>query len=479
MVDLFGYPEDGAKKPRPARKTARRGSPAPRDEPGGTPEKEVFTVSSLTRKIRNLLEMRVGEVWVEGEISNLRVQASGHQYFTLKDSGAQISCVLFRGNARHLAAPLSDGMEVQLFGEVSVYEPRGNYQIIARSVQEKGVGALQAKFEALKRKLDAEGLFAADRKKPIPRFPRTVCLVTSPTGAALQDMLNIFERRAPWLRILLYPVRVQGGEAAGEIAAALRHLAAVDNGLPEIDTIVLGRGGGSLEDLWPFNEEVVARAVEALEIPVVSAVGHEIDFTISDFTADLRAPTPSAAAELVAPDGDELRARLGGMEATLKNRVSGAVERWEERLEYLGRSALLREPARVLAEREQEVDWKAEGLSSALREALAEREEELGELRHRLALGHPLRKLEAASGRFELLSGQLQAACETALKGSLERVSIAAAALKNLGPDAVLSRGYSLTLDADGEVVRSADGVTKGDRLVTKLAEGEVESVVD
>jgi exodeoxyribonuclease VII large subunit len=370
-------------------------------------------------------------------------------------------------------------MEVQLFGEVSVYEPRGNYQIIVRSVQEKGVGALQAKFEALKRKLDAEGLFDPDAKKPIPRYPRTVCLVTSPTGAALQDMLNILDRRSPWLRVLLYPVRVQGNDAAGEIAAALRHLAKADNGLPPIDSVVVGRGGGSLEDMWPFNEEEVARAVHALPIPVVSAVGHEIDFTISDFAADLRAPTPSAAAELIAPDGDELHARLAGISNTLTNRVEGAIERWDERLEYLERGALKREPLRLLAEAEQEIDWKVEELSSALREAFAVREEELGELRHRLALSHPLRRLEAVSGEFERLGGRLLAAGDVALRDAAERVSNAAAALKNLGPDAVLSRGYSLTVGADGELVRSAADVTKGDRLTTKFSDGDVESVVE
>ncbi|MEY4484970.1 MAG: hypothetical protein RL693_2422, partial [Verrucomicrobiota bacterium] len=233
----------------------------------------ILSVSQLTRKIRSLLEGQIGEVWVEGEISNHRLQSSGHQYFTLKDEGAQLSCVLFR-NASARMAPLRDGQQVQVFGELTVYEQRGNYQIIVRAVQPKGLGSLQARFEALKQKLHAEGLFDPEWKKPIPRFPRTVALVTSPTGAAIRDMINILTRRAPWLRVLVFPVRVQGQGAEKEIARAIELLnQAEDIGLPVPDTIVVGRGGGSLEDLWNFNEEIVARAIFASEIPIISAVG--------------------------------------------------------------------------------------------------------------------------------------------------------------------------------------------------------------
>ncbi len=449
--------------------------PSDRRRRGGRPEREVLTVTALTRKIRNLLELRVGEVWVEGEISNLRKQASGHQYFTLKDSGAQISCVLFRGDARQLAAPLADGAQVQLFGSVSVYEPRGNYQIIARVVQEKGLGALQAKFEALKRRLAGEGLFDEAKKKPLAKFPRRVCLVTSPSAAALQDMLNVLGRRSPWLEVHIYPVRVQGREAAGEIAAALGHLAA-GTGLPRFDTVVLARGGGSLEDLWPFNEERVARAIDLLDTPVVSAVGHEIDFTISDFAADLRAPTPSAAAELIAPDAAELGARLEGARGALRRLAERALERWRERVDGYAKSALLREPARALADREQGLDWLSERLAATLREALSDRSEQLAELRQRLALRHPLRVLESIAGRFDLAGSRLAAAAEAALRDRRERVAAAGTALRTLGPDSVLARGYSLTQTADGELVTSPDQAPPGTHLRTRLAGGEIDS---
>ncbi len=283
---------------------------------------DVLTVAQLTQQIRLLLEEQVGEVWVEGEISNHRLHSSGHQYFTLKDERSQIQCVLFRGSGARLGQPLRDGVQVQIFGEVTVYEQRGNYQIIVQLVQPKGVGSLQARFEALKRKLAEEGLFDEEWKKPIPRFPRVVALVTSPTGAAIRDMLNILTRRAPWLRLLVFPVRVQGQGGEAEIARAVELLnRAEEIGLPRPDTIVVGRGGGSLEDLWNFNEEIVARAIYESEIPVISAVGHEIDFTIADFVADLRAPTPSAAAELLAPDGAELRRHLDAMQRSLSQRL--------------------------------------------------------------------------------------------------------------------------------------------------------------
>ena len=285
----------------------------------GLEETTVLSVWELTRSIRSLLESEVGTVWVEGEISNYRRQSSGHQYFTLKDERSQLPCVLFRGSNNLLTGPaLADGLHVQARGEVTVYELRGQYQMIVQAVQPRGVGALQARFEALKRRLDAEGLFDAARKKPLPGFPVAVGIVTSPTGAALQDMLNILKRRAPWLRVVVHPVRVQGAGASLEIAEAIREFnlwaegagGPTHAGRPVVDLIVVARGGGSIEDLWEFNEEIVARAIAASGLPVVSAVGHEIDFTIADFAADLRAPTPSAAAELIAPDTAELLRQL-------------------------------------------------------------------------------------------------------------------------------------------------------------------------
>ena len=263
---------------------------------------KVLTVGELTRAIRGALETKFGTVWVQGEISNYKLHPSGHQYFTLKDHRAQISCVIFRNTLLPGAVPLRDGEQVQVLGQISVFEARGQYQLSVQMVQPRGLGLLQAKFEALKRKLEAEGLFDPARKKALPRFPKRIGIVTSPSGAAIRDMLNVLQRRAPALEILISPVRVQGTGAATEIAVALRELASPNECWKPLDLVVLTRGGGSMEDLWEFNEEIVARAIFDCPIPVVSAVGHEIDFSIADFVADLRAPTPSAAAELIVPD---------------------------------------------------------------------------------------------------------------------------------------------------------------------------------
>src|SRR5437867_5478496 len=260
---------------------------------------KVFSVSELTRNIRNTLEAKFSAVWVQGEISNYKLHPSGHQYFTLKDQRAQISCVIWRDTIVPPRQALVDGTRVQVYGMVTVYETRGQYQLSVQILQPRGVGLLQAKFEALKCKLEAEGLFAPDRKRPLPKFPRRIGIVTSPSGAAIRDMLNVLRRRAPWLQILINPVRVQGTGAAQEIAVAIRELTLSSDRFAPLDLIVVTRGGGSIEDLWEFNEEIVARAIFHSPVPVVSAVGHEIDFTISDFVADFRAATPSAAAEIV------------------------------------------------------------------------------------------------------------------------------------------------------------------------------------
>src|SRR5438105_7212556 len=271
---------------------------------------KVLSVSELTRSIRSTLETKFRAVWVQGEISNYKLYPSGHQYFTLKDQRAQISCVIWRDTMAPPRQPLVDGAQVQVYGTVTVFEARGQYQLSVQILQPRGVGLLQAKFEALKRKLEAEGLFAPERKRSLPKFPRRIGIVTSPSGAAIRDMLNVLCRRAPWLQILINPVRVQGTGAAQEIAVAIRDLATPNSNWQPLDLIVVTRGGGSIEDLWEFNEEIVARAIFNSAVPIVSAVGHEIDFTICDFVADLRAPTPSAAAELIAPDVSELQRRI-------------------------------------------------------------------------------------------------------------------------------------------------------------------------
>src|SRR5881409_3928351 len=295
---------------------------------------KVFTVSELTRSIRGTLETKFRAVWVQGEISNYKLHPSGHQYFTLKDQRAQISCVIWRDTMAPLRKPLADGAQVQVYGTVTVFEARGQYQLNVQILQPRGVGLLQAKFEALKRKLEAEGLFAPERKRPLPKFLRRIGIVTSPSGAAIRDMLNVLRRRAPWLQILINPVRVQGSGAAQEIAVAIREFASPSEIFAPLDLLVVTRGGGSIEDLWEFNEEIVARAIFHSAVPIVSAVGHEIDFTICDFVADLRAPTPSAAAELIVPDIVDLQRRTERCARTLDRQFLNRVRDAQQRLDH-------------------------------------------------------------------------------------------------------------------------------------------------
>src|SRR3954454_21804453 len=287
---------------------------------------KVFTVGELTRQIRGALETRFGAVWVQGEVSNYRPQPSGHRYFTLKDQRAAISCVIFRNTLPPTAPPIVDGAQVQVYGNVTVFEARGQYQLNVQILQTRGAGLLQAKFEALKRKLDAEGLFDSARKRALPKFPRRIGIVTSPSGAAIRDILNVLSRRAPNVHVLVNPVRVQGIGAAAEIAVAIKEFGRPNESWEPLDLIVIARGGGSIEDLWEFNEEIVARAIFHSPIPIVSAVGHEIDFTIADFVADLRALTPSAAAELVVPDSAELSRRVNELENCLQKYLRNFVQ---------------------------------------------------------------------------------------------------------------------------------------------------------
>src|SRR5437762_2855680 len=361
---------------------------------------KVFTVSELTRSIRGTLEAKFGAVWVQGEISNYKLHPSGHQYFTLKDQRAQIACVIWRDTMASPRQPLVDGAQVQIYGTVTVFESQGKYQLRVEILQPRGVGMLQAKFEALKRKLEAEGLFAPERKRPLPKFPRRIGIVTSPTGAAIRDMLNVLRRRAPWLQILINPVRVQGTGAAQEIAVAIRELATPNENWQPLDLIVVTRGGGSIEDLWEFNEEIVARAIFNSTVPIVSAVGHEIDFTICDFVADLRAPTPSAAAELIVPDIVDLRRHIDacarGVGRELLNRMRDSQQRMDHARETLGR---------CLAHR---IENYRRGLTHALaslqaRSPLRElmlRRNRFGDLQRRFTELH-LRTLEHARHRFQ------------------------------------------------------------------------------
>ena len=439
----------------------------------------IYTVSEITRVVREVLEGRIGEVWVEGEISNYRKQSSGHHYFTLKDDRSQIPCVMFaRSYGAQTRIALSDGMQVQVYGLVSVYEARGQYQLIVQLLQPRGQGLLQAKFEALKRKLQVEGLFETDHKKPIPKFPRRVALVTSPTGAAVQDMLNILKRRSPWLRILICPVRVQGEGAAAEISEMIDFLSSRADEL-KIDLMIVGRGGGSLEDLWEFNEERLARSIYGSRIPVVSAVGHEIDFTIADFVADLRAPTPSAAAELVGPDIVALRGDLVSRRSALDRLIRQALEIRQLQVRRLSERPYFREPRRLIVERQQRVDQLEMRLSEIWKSALQQRRSGIERILTFLSAFRPERWLQAKRGELAGLEGRLRRNVSSRLDSCKSRVAELSNFLRLLGPRQTLERGYSITLDNQQRVVRSPHMLKAGDWILTKLAEGEVNSVVE
>lgn len=443
-------------------------------------EPPVPTVTEITRQIRESLEGRFADVWVEGEISNYRPHSSGHHYFTLKDDRAQLSCVMFRNQARALPEPIRDGRQVQARGDISVYEARGQYQLVVRWMQPRGFGALQARFEALKRQLEAEGLFDPDRKKPLPFFPRTVALVTSPTGAAIRDMLNILGRRSPWLRILVWPVKVQGDGAGREIAEALRGLGELSgkDGFPRIDVVIAGRGGGSIEDLWSFNEEVVARAIHACPLPVISAVGHEIDFTIADFVADLRAPTPSAAAELVAPDRADLMRQLDQLHRSLSLRVGQSMSVRRTHVDFLWRTLASREPMRVIGEHLQQCDEFRDRLEEEVDAALRRSQESLAQQRRILDLKHPGAAIGRGQESLSALLPRLERRLGDTLAKRAERLASTRQILELLSPQMAFQRGFSLTTDAAGRVVTDASMVAAGDRLHTRLAKGEIESVV-
>lgn len=441
--------------------------------------KEVLSVGDLTRAIRQSLESGFTRVWVAGEVSNFRRQASGHMYFTLKDAEASLQCVLFAGRGRRVQLPtFGDGDQLQVLGDVSVYALRGQYQLIVEFVQSTGAGALQAQFEALKRRLQAEGLFEQARKRPLPRVPRRVGIVTSPTGAALRDFLNVLGRRAPWVSVLVAGARVQGPGAAEEVAQGLQRLNRLhESGRVRLDVVVLARGGGSLEDLWAFNEEVLARAIAASALPVISAVGHEVDFSIADFTADLRAPTPSAAAELLAPDAVELARGLQGAVRFLEKRLDEGLRQRTEQLRYLTSGSLHRCPERAVREAGQRLDQSVEELHWHAETTLRTRRERLEVLARRLQRCRPQEQLRRRREHLEQLTRRLE---ERQLVWSQEqraRIERLRGLLRVLGPASVLERGYSITrMAATGQVLLDSAEAPPGTELVTALARGEVRS---
>lgn len=444
-----------------------------------TAEGKSLSVTQLLRRMKNLLEVQIGEVWVEGEVSNLRKQGSGHWYFSLKDAGAQISCAMFGARKREGSDALEDGAKVRVFAEASVYEARGQLQIIVQKAERAGAGDLQAKFEALKRKLNEEGLFAADRKKTIPPFPLTIGLITSGTGAALQDMLNVLTRRAPWVQPVLFPVRVQGRGAEMEIAQAIAKMGDPERfGYPRCDVLIVGRGGGSIEDLWNFNEEVVARAIAACPIPIISAVGHEIDFTIADFVADLRAPTPSAAAELAVTDGAELLAKLAQIRNRMTRITREQLMRAQMSVDALKRGVHQRDGEKLLRESVMWLDTARGQISLALKISLESLERRVNELRASHKANHPAKVLERRTDSVNHLGERLERACKDSLTRRLEHIDRLRVMLRTLGPESAFQRGFSITLGADGKIVTSASSLKPGDLLRTKFADGETTSKV-
>lgn len=444
--------------------------------------RNVLTVAELTTTVRKLLEKEIGEVWVTGEVTNLRLQASGHCYFTLKDASAQLSCVLFRGEAKANRECLQDGQKLLLQGNLTVYEARGQYQLIVRALEPQGIGALQLAFEKLKRKLQAEGLFAQERKRPLPRYPQRIGLVTSPTGAAIRDVLHVIERRQPSLEIVLATCRVQGDGAAAEIAAAIRLLNewSAPAETRRLDLILVTRGGGSLEDLWAFNEEAVARAIFESALPVVSAVGHEIDFSISDFVADLRAATPSAAAELITEGPFASRQFVADAARRLRQLVRQHIEIDRDDLLQLAQRLVRVHPRRQLREKSQMVDDLQNALLRYVRQGWRDQRTKWQTLQQRLARVKPAVVLALRRQALRDLERRLRDHSRQNVKRKQASLEPLEARLRLLSPDNVLARGYSITTDeATGNVLRAASATQPGQRLKTKLKSGEVRSVVE
>ncbi|MCC6709076.1 MAG: exodeoxyribonuclease VII large subunit [Gammaproteobacteria bacterium] len=434
--------------------------------------RDVFSVSRLNETARALLETGLGNVWVEGEVSNLARPASGHVYFSLKDASAQVRCAMFRTRNRAVGFEARDGMKVVAYGRVSLYTPRGDYQLIVEALEAAGEGLLRMRFEQLKRKLFEEGLFDAERKRPLPRWPRAVGVVTSASGAAVRDIITVLKRRCPALPVIIYPTSVQGEGAAAEIAAAI----ATANRRAECDVLLVGRGGGSLEDLWSFNEEIVARAIHASAIPVVSAVGHEVDFTIADLVADLRAATPSAAAELVSPDMLEIEAQVERARQRLVKTVSQNLKQHTRELEQLRRRLI--SPQRRLELHFQRLDELLARLPTALTTQLSLKRSQLRALEARVASQSPRARIAAHQGTLEHARHRLTAAMRRLLEQRQARLARCEQVLRALGPGATLERGYAIVTDASGRLLRDARDVELGATLTTRLARGRLEAEV-
>jgi exodeoxyribonuclease VII large subunit len=432
----------------------------------------VYSVSELTREIKAIVEGRFPSVLVKGEVSNLKAPSSGHLYFTLKDADACLDAVLFRTEARRLRFSVQNGLSLVARGRLALYEPQGRYQLVCDTVEPLGAGALQIAFEQLKERLQKEGLFETTRKRKLPFLPRRIAVVTSPSGAAVHDFLRVLHRRFANLPVLIVPARVQGEGAAQEIARGIVRAAKQ----PRVDVVVVARGGGSLEDLWAFNEEVVARALCGCPVPTVSAVGHEIDVTIADYCADVRAPTPTAAAELIARVKDELSADLAQRKARLGRAIRGQLERKRGQLDKLrGRVA---DPRRLIGDRKLRLDRARQRLEDVLHDQLAARQQMLRALRERLQSQHPRERLHRLEREVARLEQKLKALAGRALLARRHRYEGLTARLDALSPLKVLARGYAVAFDQRGHALLQASQVQPGERVRVRLHEGELSAQV-
>lgn len=444
--------------------------------PTSEEQPRIYTISEITQDIRAILESAFDRVWVEGEISNLRVAASQHAYFVLKDEKAQIRCVMFKGQRMGKKYKPEDGDHVLVCGRMAVYEARGEYQIIADSLEPRGLGALQKAFEQLQKKLAGEGLFAPARKRELPPFPWKIGIVTSPTGAAVRDIINVITRRNNLVSIVLYPVKVQGEGAAGEIAQAIQEM----NRRDDIDVLIVGRGGGSIEDLWAFNEEAVARAIYASRIPVVSAVGHEIDFTIADFVADVRAATPSAAAELTVPLAGDIVQNIRSLTGSLLETMQNMTRDFKERLRYLIDRRFFREPMLILQTPAQRVDDLTQRLLRGLGQWHVLQNQRLKSKVQQLLQASPEKALPRMQEKHSALQHRLIHQMRSVLQLDRERFEGIAKNLNALSPLAILDRGYSIcTLSSTGKAVKSSAETQPGDKVQVRLAQGRLDCKVE
>ncbi len=440
------------------------------------PERDVYTVSRLNRTSRQLLEQAMPRIWIEGELSNLARPSSGHLYFTLKDSNAQVRGAMFRSRNQSLRFKPEEGMQVMVRAKVSLYEPRGDYQLIAEYMEEAGDGVLQRAFEALKLKLDSEGLFDPDSKRALPALPGRIGVITSPTGAAIRDVLSVLRRRFPAIPVVIYPVPVQGKDAGRAIAAMLETASRRN----ECDVLIVTRGGGSLEDLWAFNEEVVARAIHDCNIPVVSAVGHEVDFTIADFVADRRAPTPSAAAELVTPDQAEWLQQLRALEARLLQRMKQHLSASTQEISWLHKRLSLRHPGQYLRQQAQRLDELEGRYRLAISSRFNNLHAKLDALSASLKQATPAHRIRRYSFQQAALTQRMRTAIRQQLANRQSRFALACKSLDTISPLATLERGYSIvTRVKDNTILRRTTDIKAGEQVEARLAEGQLLCSVD